>query len=516
VHHLSARGQTASMAEPTTPTLWVLGDQLDRTRGALGRHRPGDCRVLLVESAALIASKRWHRQRLHLVLSAMAHFAAELRDEGFDVDHRSAPTLEHGLRAHIAEFDVQRVVASEPMSWDGVALLERLGVEVVRSDRFLCHYDDFATWAEGRKQLKMEDFYRWQRTRLGTLMDVGPDGPEPVGGQWNFDHANREPPPKDGRTWPVIGRFELDDIDRQVIERLPEHSVGADPDGTWPVTRAQALVRLEEFVATGLAAFGPHEDAMLAGEWKLAHSVLSSSMNLGLLHPSEVVEAAEAAYRSGAAPINSVEGFVRQVIGWREYIWGVYWLWMPAYRDHNALDARRPVPPAFTGSAATEMACVRSVVGHVHDHGYAHHIERLMVLGNLALTAGVDPWAMTEWMWATFVDGAEWVMLPNVIGMALFADGGMMATKPYASGGAYINKMSDSCRSCRFDPKQRTGPDACPYTTLYWDFLARNADTLAGNHRLAQQLAAMRKLADLPAVRERAVEVLGRLDEGLL
>jgi deoxyribodipyrimidine photolyase-related protein len=446
----------------------------------------------------------------------MAHFAAELRADGFDVDHRSAPTLAQGLHDHVEEFGVERVVASEPLSWDGRALLERLGVELIRSDRFLCHYENFAAWAHERKQLKMEDFYRWQRMRLDVLMDVGPDGPEPVGGQWNFDHDNREPPPKDGRSWPEITRFELDDIDRQVIERLTEHSVGADPDGTWPVTRAQALVRLGEFIASGLAPFGPHEDAMLAGDWKLAHSVLSSSMNLGLLHPGEVVEAAEAAYRVGTAPLNSVEGFVRQVIGWREYVWGVYWRWMPDYRDRNALNATRPVPPAFTGAADTEMACVRSVVAHLHDHGYAHHIERLMVLGNLALTAGVDPGAMTEWMWASFIDGAEWVMLPNVIGMALFADGGMMATKPYASGGAYLNKMSDSCRSCRFDPKQRTGPDACPYTALYWDFLARNADTLDGNHRMARQLAAMRRLADLPAVRERAAEVVARLDEGRL
>ncbi|MGI9645769.1 MAG: cryptochrome/photolyase family protein [Ilumatobacteraceae bacterium] len=504
------------MTASTTPTVWVLGDQLDPTRGALGRYGPGECRVLLVESEQLIASKRWHRQRLHLVLSAMVHFAAELRVDGYEVDHRSAPTLAQGLHDHVVEFGVERVLASEPMSWDGRVLLERLGVELVRSDRFLCHYDDFSEWADGRKQLTMEDFYRWQRTRLDVLMDVGPDGAEPVGGQWNFDHDNREPPPRDARSWPAITSFEHDDIDHQVIERLPAHAVGADPDGTWPVTRSQALVRLEEFVAVGLASFGPHEDAMLTAEWKLAHSVLSSSINLGLLHPSEVVAAAEAAYRAGAAPINSVEGFVRQVIGWREYIWGVYWLWMPDYRDRNSLNATRPVPPAFTGAATTKMACVRSVVGHLHDHGYAHHIERLMVLGNLALTAGVDPWAMTEWMWASFVDGAEWVMLPNVIGMALFADGGMMATKPYASGGAYINKMSDSCRSCRFDPKRRTGPDACPYTTLYWDFLARTADTLTGNHRMARQLAAMRKLTDLPAVRERAVEVLARLDEGRL
>ncbi len=496
--------------------MWVLGDQLDRTDGALGGFEPGACRVLLVESERLIASKRWHRQRLHLVLSAMEHFAAELRADGFEVDHRSAATLEVGLRDHVAEFEPDRIVASDPLSWDGRALLTRLDVELVRSGRFLCHYDDFAEWAGDRRQLKMEDFYRWQRTRLDVLMDPGPGGPEPVGGQWNFDHDNREPPPKDGRSWPAITRFELDDIDRQVIERLPDDVVGAEPDGTWPVTREQALVRLEEFVATGLAPFGPHEDAMLAAEWKLAHSVLSSSMNLGLLHPLEVVEAAEAAYREGAAPINSVEGFVRQVIGWREYVWGVYWLWMPGYRERNELDARRPVPPAFTGAASTEMNCVGSVAGHVDEHGYAHHIERLMVLGNLALTAGIDPWAMTEWMWASFVDGAEWVMLPNVVGMALFADGGMMATKPYASGGAYVNKMSDFCRGCRFDPKRRTGPDACPYTTLYWDFLARNADALAGNHRMARQLAAMRKLSDLPAVRERAVEVLDRLDGGSL
>jgi (6-4)DNA photolyase len=504
------------MVDPTIPTVWVLGDQLDRARGALGRYGPRECRVLLVESAARIASKRWHRQRLHLVLSAMAHFAAELRAEGFEVDHRPAPTFAQGLRDHVEAFAVERVVAMEPSSWDGRALLERLGVELVGNDRFLCHYDEFARWAEGRRRLTMEDFYRWQRTRLDVLIDDGPDGPEPVGGRWNFDAANREPPPRDGRAWPEITPFELDDIDGEIIDRLPSDTVGADPDGIWPTTRAQALVRLEEFVAAGLPLFGPHQDAMLAAEWKLAHSVLSSSMNIGLLHPSEVVSAAVAALDAGAAPLGSVEGFIRQVIGWREYVWGVYWLWMPEYRHRNVLDARRPIPAAFTGQGDTEMACVRSVVAHVHDHGYAHHIERLMVLGNLALTAGVEPWAMTEWMWASFVDGAEWVMLPNVVGMALFADGGMMATKPYASGGAYINRMSDSCSSCRFDPRQRVGEDACPFTTLYWDFLARNADALSGNHRIARQLAAMRKLQDLPAVRERAVEVLSRLDAGEL
>lgn len=501
---------------PSLPTVWVLGDQLDRNRGALAGRLPGECRVLLVESESLIACRRWHRQRLHLVLSAMSHFAAELRDEGFEVDHRPASTLAHGIRAHVAEFGPRRVVAMEPTSWDGRAVLDRLGVELVRNDLFLCHYDEFAGWAAGRKRLTMEDFYRWQRQRLGVLMDEGISGPEPVGGRWNFDHDNRDPPPRDGREWPPIERFELDDIDRDVLDRLPASTFGADPDGTWPVTRTQALIRLREFIDHGLAAFGPHEDAMLAAEWKMAHSVLASSMNIGLLHPSEIVDAAEMAYRRGIAPLSSVEGFVRQVIGWREYVWGVYWLWMPDYRGRNVLAATRPVPPAFTGQARTEMACVASVIGHLHDHGYAHHIERLMVLGNLALTAGVDPAAMTEWMRASFVDGADWVMLPNVIGMALFADGGMMATKPYASGGAYINKMSDSCKGCRFDPKQRVGERACPYTTLYWDFLARNAEALAANHRMARPLAAMRQLSNLPAVRSRAVQILGRLDKGEL
>jgi deoxyribodipyrimidine photolyase-related protein len=492
-------------------TVWVFGDQLNLEIASLAGRSPGECRILLVESRAKLGSKPWHIQRAHLVVSAMAHFAAELESRGFDVDHRQAPTLAAGLRAHCAQFDVHHVIAMEPMSWDGKAMLARLGVDTVANNQFLCHYDDFATWAEGRKSIKLEDFYRWQRTRLNVLMDDG----APAGGRWNYDSDNREPSPTDGRPWPAITRFPLDAIDREVLGRLPE-CWGAAPEGSWPVTRQQALQRLEEFITSGLEPFGPHEDAMLAAEWKLAHSALSSSLNLGLLSPGEVIEAAEAAYRAGAAPINSAEGFIRQVLGWREYVWGMYWLNMPDYRDQNRLDAHRPLPPAFTGDAATEMACLASVVAHIHDHAYAHHIERLMVLGNLALTAGVDPRAMTQWMWASFIDGAEWVMVPNVIGMALHADAGLMATKPYASGGAYINRMSDHCRSCRYNPRKRTGEDACPFTTLYWDFLARNEDVFASNHRMARQLAGMRRLSDLDGVRAHATDVLAALDTGTL
>ncbi len=494
-----------------TTTVWVLGDQLNRSISSLADRQPGDCRVLFVESTSKIESKRWHVQRLHLVLSAMEHFAAELRAEGFDVDYRRATTLSQGLMAHVDAFDVETVVAMEPMSYDGRAMLERHGVQLTRNNQFTCHYDDFASWTEGRKSFKMEDFYRWQRTRLDVFMD----GKTPVGGKWNYDHDNRERPPKDGRSWPEFTAFELDDIDRAVLDRMPG-TWGREPQGWWPVTRSQALQRLDEFVERALDPFGPHEDAMLGEEWKLAHSTLSASLNLGLLHPQEVVDRAEAAFHDGAAAINSVEGFIRQVIGWREYVWCVYWLWMPEYRTKNGLGADKPVPPAFTGEASTELACVAGTVSHVHDYGYAHHIERLMVLGNLALTAGVDPLAMTNWMWASFVDGAEWVMLPNVVGMAMHADGGMMATKPYASGGAYINKMSNYCKGCRFDPKKRTGDDACPYTTLYWDFLARNEDAFRSNHRMGQQLAGMRRLANLEEVRERAVDVRSKLFAGEL
>jgi deoxyribodipyrimidine photolyase-related protein len=229
-----------------------------------------------------------------------------------------------------------------------------------------------------------------------------------------------------------------------------------------------------------------------------------------------VCDAVQDAFDEGQVPIASAEGFIRQVIGWREYVWGVYWLWMPGYRHRNALGADRPVPPVFRGEAATDMNCVRQCMSTLHDRAYNHHIQRLMVLGNLAMLHGVDPWDMTEWMWSSFIDGAEWVMLPNVIGMSQWADGGMMATKPYAAGGNYIDTMSDYCRPCRYDRKQRVGDDACPFTTLYWDFLARHHDLLVKNPRIARQVRASEQLSDLAAVRERAVEVRRRLDEGTL
>ena len=495
----------------TMPTVWVLGDQLDRSIGALGQARPDTHRVLLVESRTKLASRPWHRQRAHLYLTALRRFRDELRTEGFLVDHRIAPTFTEGLAAHRAEFAPAEVVATEPNSRAAEHLLTRLGVRTVRSDQFACHRDEFAAWASGRKRRTMEDFYREQRRRFDLLMD----GDEPAGGRWNFDADNREPPPKGDVIWPVPVITPLDELDREVLAELPTELPGTDPDGTWPTSRTEALRRLDHAVNEVLPRFGPHEDAMLSSSWHLAHTMLSPALNLGLLRPLEVCEAADAAFRAGRVPIASAEGFVRQVIGWREYVWGTYWLEGAEYGGANELGAERPLPPVFSG-APTRMRCVSHVIADVADHGWTHHIPRLMVLGNLSLLAGVTPLALSDWMWESFVDGAEWVMLPNVLGMALHADGGRMATKPYAAGGAYIDRMSDFCRGCAYDRKKRVGDDACPFTTLYWDFLARHKERFVRNARVARQVRAAEQLADLPAVRERATEVLALLDAGKL
>ncbi len=502
---------TSATGPTGLPTVWVLGDQLDRTMGALGAARPDTHQVLLVEGRGLLERRRWHRQRAHLVLTSMRRFGRELEAEGFAVDHRVAPTIAEGVRAHLAEHRPATVLVTEPNSRTGRRVADAVGAAQVRSDQFLCHHDDFARWADGRRSLRMEDFYRWNRTRLGYLMD----GDQPAGGRWNFDADNREPPPKDGRSWPDPVRHDLDDVDREVLSSLPGSCWGADPDGTWPTSRTEARRRLRHAIDVVLPQFGPHEDAMLSTSWHLAHTLLSPAINLGLLHPREVCDEIEVAYRAGAVPIASAEGLLRQLIGWREYVWGVYWLWGPAYGNMNELGATRPLPPVYTG-AATEMRCVEHTMSAVHDFGWTHHIQRLMVLGNLALLGGVRPSEVVEWMTVGFVDGAEWVMLPNLVGMALHADGGMMATKPYAAGGAYIDRMSDYCRPCRYDRTKRTGPDACPFTTLYWDFIARHSERFERNARMVQPVRGAQRLGDLDDVREQAVEVLARLDAGEL
>ena len=505
-------------------TVWVWGDQLNRDLAHLRGSEPTETRVLLVVSEAKLTERRWHRQKAHLVVSAMRHFAAELEDVGYRVDLRRATSMRAGFDAHVADHGPDEVRVMEPASLPARTTLDALAgrgdgpaLEVVDNDHFLCHWREFDAWAGDRDRVRMEDFYRWRRAASGYLVD----GEEPAGGRWNFDHDNRERPDAAlaeslAQRRPPI-RSDLDAIDRDTLTGgwLPDDLPGADPDGTWATTRRRALARLQRFVEDDLPRFGAHQDAMVSGDPWVHHARVSHALNLGLLHPREVLDAAEEAYRSGDVPINAAEGFVRQILGWREFVWGVYHRWMPGYRRSNHLRGDLDVPPAFTGGAPTEMVCVADTVQQVHDHAYAHHIQRLMILANLATSAGVHPGKLTDWMHEAFIDAYDWVMVPNVLGMGTFADGGRMSTKPYVSGGAYVNRMSDRyCGDCRFDPTKRTGDDACPFTTLYWDVLDRNRDRLGGNHRLRQPYATLDRLADRDEVRGRAREVRRRLAAG--
>ena len=441
----------------------------------------------------------------------MRRFALALEQEGFQVDYRKSPTMRQGVTDHIAEFSPTHIDVTEPNSYAARQLVASLGIETTASNQFLCHPTDFAKFAEGKKSMKMEDFYRWQRKRYGYLME----GDQPVGGQWNFDEDNRLPPPKTGHDrWRVPQVHALDAIDQQMLNDLPKTVWGAKPTGLWATTREDALARLHYFVNEILPTFGEHEDAMLESNWHLAHSLLSPYLNNGLLLPNEVLDAAANAFAKGLVPINSAEGFIRQILGWREYIWNCYWRWMPDYAQQNHLQAHRSLPPLFTNPKKTQMKCISTVLNGVNEHSYSHHIERLMVLGNFALITGTNPQQFTEWMWNSFIDAAEWVMVPNVIGMSLYADGGMLATKPYASGGAYIDRMSNHCKGCAYDRKKRTGDDACPFTVLYWDFMMRHQETFVKNPRIARQVRAAQQLSDIDAVQQTAQTILQRLDAG--
>ena len=443
----------------------------------------------------------------------MRRFADELRSVGFSVDYRVASSMREGVQQHIAEMQPSAVVATEPNSYAARELVRSLGIQTVPSDQFLCHPDEYSQVMGERHTIKMEDFYRWQRRRLNVLMD----GDQPCDGQWNFDAENRLPPPKTGHDrWPTPRTYELDALDQQVISDIGDNSWGDAPTGVWATTRDDALQRMNYFVENVLPVFGEHEDAMLSSNWHLAHSLLSPYLNNGLLLPMEVIRAAESAYRNGHVPINSAEGFIRQILGWREYIWNCYWRWMPDYAGMNELQAERDLPRMFLDPEATQMSCMKSVVHNVQQRSYAHHIERLMVLGNFSLIAGINPQQLTNWMWENFIDAAEWVMVPNVIGMSQFADGGMLATKPYASGGAYIDRMSNHCKGCVYDRKKRVGEDACPFTNLYWDFFLRHQDRFVKNPRVARQVRAAQQLGDKVELQETAQTMLSRMGDGAL
>ncbi len=467
---------------------WLFADQL-------GPHfvDDHDGPVLLIESRAALRRHRVHRAKAHLLLSALRHRAAELGDRAVYI---RADTYREAL--HRVGGPVHVI---HPTSRQALQFVESMGMEVLPPRGFVTTSQQFEDWA-GKRPL-LERFYRAARRSTGVLMD----GDQPVAGRWNLDADNREPPPRGTRTlgvpgpaWPV--EDEVDAAVRVDLEDVP--TIGRDGPRRFAATRGEALSALDEFVRQRLPAFGTYEDAMLAEDPWMAHSLLSVPMNLGLLDPLEAIAAAESAFRDGAAPLNAVEGFVRQVLGWREYMWHLYWRLPADYADSNHLDARKPLPDWFEHMEGSPARCLDVTLRDVRDSGWAHHIQRLMVLGSWALQRGYDPARLNDWFRRAFVDGYDWVMVGNVIGMSQYADGGIVATKPYTSGGAYIKKMSDYCGGCRFSPDRRTGEQACPFTAGYWDFLARNEQALSDNHRMARPLAGMRRLADLPEVRAAA------------
>lgn len=448
-------------------------------------------------------------------MATREHFLQELREEGFTVIFIQSKDTAAGITQFRKDFPGSELIAAQPSSHKQLQQFQELKITLLPNDFFLTPRPLFAQWAQGQKSLVMENFYRAQRLRLNILME----GSEPVGGRWNYDAENRLPPPKGEHQWPSYLRHTRDEIDQRVLQEITERSLpvfGDAPDSTWGTTRQAALKQLNHFLDKAFMEFGAYEDAMTTQSWAVNHSLLSPYLNVGLLHAEEVVAAALKRFKKGDIPLAGAEGFIRQIIGWREYINGLYWYFGDLYRSENSLAATRPLLPLYEDSNKTQMKCVSTNVRDIEARAWVHHIPRLMVLSNLALITGTSPQEFLDWMRRAFIDAADWVMVPNVIGMSLHADGGKLATKPYASGGSYISKMSDYCKNCVFDPKKRVGEDACPFTTLYWDFLARHRDRFAKNHRMAQQLAGINRLSDLPQLQERAVEVLELLSRGEL
>ncbi|MDX2257447.1 MAG: cryptochrome/photolyase family protein [Hyphomicrobiaceae bacterium] len=500
----------------------VLGDQLTPTLASLAAGERSRDVVLMMEVADETTYVRHHKKKIVLILSAMRHFAEELRAAGWQVDYvrlddpQNTGSFDGEIARAARRHAVRRIVLTEPGEYRvecllrGIAARTGLAVEILPDTRFLCSRKSFAGWAKGRKLLRMEDFYRAMRKRTGLLMD----GDKPVGGTWNLDKENRKPAQRD-LMMPRPPRFAPDAMTREVMDvvrtRFDNHFGDLEP--FWfPVTRTDAATAQRAFIDSALASFGDFQDAMLTGEPFLYHSVLAPALNIGLIDPLTLCRDVEAAWRAGRVPLNAAEGFIRQIIGWREYVRGIYWMTMPDYLDHNALEARRALPD-FYWTGETDMACLAHAIGQTKAEAYAHHIQRLMVTGNFALLAGVDPKAVHEWYLMVYADAFEWVELPNTLGMSQYADGGFLGSKPYAASANYISKMSDYCRGCRFDPKARTGPRACPFNFLYWDFIGRNEARLSDNQRMAMIYASWRKMpaADKLAISEAARGFLDRV-----
>lgn len=501
----------------------ILGDQLTIGLSALKCVDPAEAVLLMMEVDEETKYVRHHKAKIAFLFAAMRHHAEALRGKGWRVDYvrlddpDNAGSFTGEVARAIERHSPERIIVTEAGEWRVQAMLESwetlfgLPVEVRSDDRFLCSHAEFEEWAEGKASLTMEFFYREMRRKTGLLMDGG----KPEGDRWNFDKENRKPAKQD-LLMPKPLSFAPDTVTREVIAlveaRFGDHS-GSLAEFDYAVTAEQAERQATYFFKHALHDFGAYEDAMLTGERHLWHSILSPYINAGLLDPIDLCRRAEQAYRKGKAPLNSVEGYIRQIIGWREYVRGIYWREGPSYVERNFLRAHRKLP-AFYWTGETDMHCMAEAIGQTLATGHAHHIQRLMVTGNFALLYGADPAAVHRWYLEIYVDAYEWVELPNTLGMSQFGDGGLLGSKPYAASGAYINRMSDYCGQCRYDVKQRTGEDACPFNALYWDFLARHEKQLKDNRRMTMPYRNWARFSaeERKAIRTRAKELLERFE----
>jgi len=482
----------------------VLGDQLSLKLSSLADADPDTATILMMEVVEEATYVRHHPRKIAFLFAAMRHHAVALEAEGWSVDYvrlddpDNAGSFTGEIARAVERHDPTRIVVTEAGEWRVQAMLEAwetiFGIPVsIRPDtRFLCSHDRFDAWAADRRELRMEFFYREMRRETGLLMD----GAKPVGGKWNFDRDNRKPARRD-LLMPRPLSFAPDDVTREVLalvaDRFGDHA-GTLDGFDFAVTRKDALRQQRAFLTHALPGFGDNQDAMLTGEPYLWHAVLSPYINAGLLDPLDLCRAVEKEYDAGKVPINASEGFIRQIIGWREFVRGIYWREGPDYVTRNFLGAKRDLP-GFYWTGETDMHCLSQAIGQTLDHAYAHHIQRLMVTGNFALLIGAEPQQVHRWYLEVYADAYEWVELPNTLGMSQFGDGGLLGSKPYASSGAYIDRMSDYCGACRYDVKQRTGPDACPFNALYWDFIARNREKLGNNPRMAMPYRTWDKMA---------------------
>ena len=514
------------MAETTLRV--ILGDQLSsRLDIVAGADKDNDV-FLIAEVMAEASHVRHHVKKILFLFSAMRHFAEALRSAGYRVryvpldDPNNSQTLDGEILRAVEVLAPAGIIVTEPGEWrlregfEALRLALPVPLNILPDTRFLCTHAQFNAWAEGRRELRMEFFYRDMRKRHDVLMEK--DG-KPTGGRWNYDTENRKPP-KAGLASPPRLSFRKDAITLEVLDLVKRHfpeGYGRLEPFHFAVTRQQAVLELDHFIEHILPGFGDYQDAMVAGEPYLRHSLLAAYINAGLLYPLEVCRKAEAALHAGSAPLNAVEGFIRQILGWREYVRGVYWRFMPGYTTRNALDAHEPLP-WFYWSGETRMACMREALRHTYEHAYSHHIQRLMITGNFALLAGLDPKAVHEWYLAVYADAYEWVEAPNTLGMALHADGGLLASKPYAASGNYIRRMSNFCDGCSYDPAVSVGERACPFNALYWDFLSRHRERFSHNARMPYVYATWDKMgaAKQAALRRQAEDHLIALRKGTL